>query len=65
MKGEREEIANKGIVIIGIVILSMLVVPFLLYILGVISKLTMTLIFLIPVTGLIVLIVSLKKRHLL
>jgi len=59
---EKREIANKGIVIIGVIILSLLSVPFCLYLCGVITKLVMTLIFIVPVLILLILIVVLKRE---
>ena len=54
--------ANKDVLIVGIIIVALILVPFVLYVVGVISKLTMTLLFLIPIALFIGMYLVLKKR---
>ena len=49
MSDEKIEISHKGFLVFFAVIILGLLVPFILYLTGTITKLTMTLLFLIPV----------------
>ena len=53
---------QKAVIILGAVALLMIIVPFILYVVGAISKLTMTLIFLIPVALVAAQFFVVKKR---
>ena len=49
MSDEKREISHKGFLAFSIVVILGLLVPFILYLTGTITKLTMSLLFLIPV----------------
>lgn len=61
-KENRPELQHKWLLIFGIVVILIMLVAFILYAFGVITKLTMTLIYIVPIAAVGILYVILKKR---